>query len=1114
VPQPKSIGKVILSQTLPKMIAVAAFSAVVLLSGIYYLVANGIQHRHAERVKLVTETYQQALGNEASQLRALSQNSFVHEALNKPGTLSQYFLKTYLSSLNFGINKYAKISVYDSKGLLVATNKEDSTAHGAKIDNMPWYNQVVVNRKPYQSTKTSSITFVTPVIISNLVTGIVVSEFDRLEPFLLFNFEDSIVLIINREQRILYTSDGNEFSTFTIFDRGYLNDWRIAYESDVDDIKVIGLEKSKLFFREFYKFLSFALLSIAFIIINSFLSARTAGQLASETINRFIHSIKHVRKTQSIEGIDTNEFQVYEIDRLNNEFELLLQTLVESNLSKERVSSLMNSLNDLLVVFDLEGNLSISNSAFDIFALNTSLEMNKLLEGIFFLEDTSRLLNLEETLPDYEKHYLCNTGNNENQYYSVHWTRHALLNQDGELNGVIFVGLDTTKSHELEAEIHLKEAAIDGADSGIIILEIHPEDTQIIYANKGIEKLTGISSAQFLGDTRPLLDSPVTDKEVFKRIQNAARSNKPITEVIQLKKPDGSLYHLEIMLSPVSTIEKTTKCYYLGILKDVTEQHLTAQLLIEAKLRAEESAEMKSSFLASMSHEIRTPMNGVIGMLDILGESSLNEQQKNYVDIAQSSAESLLTIINDILDFSKVEAGKLIIDSISFNITDMLDGFVDSMAHQAHSKGLELILDTTGIDHRFVKGDPGRLRQIMTNLVGNAIKFTTRGEIVIKSELITNDDNRLMLNMSIKDTGVGIPREKQAHLFDPFTQVDGTHARKTQGTGLGLAIVKQLCEAMHGHVWLSSEGSRGSTFGFSVQLLPSEKTAPKFPKLNIKDKHILVIDENRSNRKVLSKQLEHWGLIVSSCTNGQEGIDLLKEKPNYFDAAIVDMNMPKINGSAFGKAVRSMGECKNIKLILMTSISQRGDAQFFADLGFNSYFPKPATSTDLIDALTILFENGDALMGASPLVTRHYVRSLRHDQTFSETYRVLLVEDNAVNQMISRKFIQSIGLNATIAQDGQVAIDTLNETNEPFDIILMDCQMPVLDGFEATRNIRKGEAGDRYLNIPIIAMTANAMKGDRELCLEAGMDDYVSKPLRKDVLLKTLKSWLDVKEKN
>jgi signal transduction histidine kinase/DNA-binding response OmpR family regulator len=1109
VARKKSIGQVILGKTLPTLFVRAIIATLALLSVLFLIVQDDIETRHENRVQLVESTYNRAISDQQKLLQTISTNSHVINALQNPSSYSSSSLGVYLSSLEFGVIRFADVTVISQYGNVIATSDTLKKQPDFNLKNMPWFNDVIVQKQTYYQAKVDSITFVIPVLSNSETLGAIIAEYESLEPFLLFNFEESVVLITNPEQRILYTSDRNEFTPFALIDWSLVNDWRLAFEAEIDDLSIYGLEKSNLYFQEIYKLLGFALISVIFIIFSSLMSARLAGKLAAGTIDQFVSSLNNVkRKTDNgIVKFKLPFTEATELQQLSSEFQHLLKDLTESNLTMQRVSALMNSLNDLLVVFDQDGNITLSNRSFDKFLKATGIPSERALATLFFRRNHSELLDNHTPFPPVEKRYLIEESTTSNPYKTIHWSRHILMD-DELITGVTFVGMDTTKSYELESEIHLKEAAIDGANSGIIILEIEEYFSKIIYANKGIGKLLNIDPKTLEGDLKFFIEHFNINRSAFQRINLATLSGLPVIEVLETNRNSTADLHIELTLSPVTLPRETSKVYYLGILKDVTEQQTTAKLLLEAKQKAEESAEMKSSFLASMSHEIRTPMNGVIGMLDILNESKLEAQQKNYVNIAQNSAESLLTIINDILDFSKVEAGKLEIDNIDFNLSDMLDGFIDSMAHQAHSKQLELILDTSEIEHQFVKGDPGRLRQIMTNLVSNAIKFTTHGEIIIRARLAFSTSGDLMLEMTITDSGIGIPHEKQAHLFEPFTQVDGSNRRKQQGTGLGLAIVKQLSEAMNGHVWVTSETDVGSTFGFKVQLYTSKRTAPNLPVMDIAGRRILVVDDNKQNCQVMCKQLEKWQVETRRASSGLEALEILESDPTAYDAAIIDMNMPSMDGALLGQSIKSQPVMNQLKLVLMTSISQRGDAQYFANLGFDAYFPKPATSTDIIDALSILFENGSASDDADPLVTQHYVRSLRHDQSFTRSYRVLLVEDNAVNQMISRKYIQTLGLNATIAHDGQVALDTLKNAETPFDLILMDCQMPVLDGFEATRKIRTGEAGDRYLNTPIIAMTANAMKGDRERCLEAGMDDYISKPLRKDVLAKTLKGWL------
>jgi len=1106
----KSIGNLVLRKSLPTLIALAAVTTIVLLIGILFIVQSDIKHRHEERVTRVIASYQMAMLEQTRQLQVIANNNLITDALTEPSALTKYFLNSYLDTLDIGTLRSAIVTVVNSKGLIIATNGRVVPESRAALlmADMPWFNQVFVQRQTFHNSDVGVITFVAPIIDEGRSIGAIIAEFNSVDPFLIFNFEDSIVLITNADNRILYTSDRLTLSPFTVLDWTLLPTWRVGYKSKLENMDIYGIEQTHLFFSDFYRLFSFALLSIFLLFVSSVFSARAAGRLAASTIKHFLSSLESSRKSVVKPELPIADMDALELVRLRQEFESLLHSLKESNLSKERVSAMMNSLNDLLVVFDLNGKKTLSNKAFDSFSEQVKLGNSNLLDSLFFGQDLHDILNVDINFTAFEKHYLNYEAEGDKNYFAIRWTRHRQINDFGEITGITFVGMDTTKSNELEAEIKLKDAAIDSADSGIVLLEVNDQLARIIYANKGAFKLIGFEQSKIQGISLSDLASLLGEDKLLDDISSAIASGKSIVQVFPRTRKDGSQFHLEAELNPVHLSFATNKKYYLGILKDVTEQQLTSNLLFEAKQKAEESAQIKSSFLASMSHEIRTPMNGIIGMLDILNESKLNEQQKNYINIAQDSAESLLKLINDILDFSKVEAGKLTIEDIDFNLSDMLDGFADSMAHQALRKNLELVLDTTEINESQVVGDPGRLRQVLTNLVGNAIKFTQRGEIVIHASLQESPNNTLQLTIKVTDTGIGIPHEKQAHLFDPFTQVDGSHTREQQGTGLGLAIVKQMCEAMHGHVWVNSDIGRGSTFGFRIQLTKSHKTSPVLPVLQTVNKKVLVIDDNNSTRYVLCKQLEKWQIQTVACETGEQALQLLENENHGFNAAIVDMNMPVMDGANFGKTVKELPHCKNMKLILMTSLSQRGDAQYFAKMGFAGYFPKPATSTDIVDALSVMFDDGSALSEATPLVTQHYVRSLRRDQTFNKAYRILLVEDNPVNQMISKKYIMSIGLQATVAQDGAVALELLKQADTPFDLILMDCQMPVLDGFEATRKIRIGEAGDRYLNTPIIAMTANAMKGDRENCLDAGMDDYISKPLRRDILVQTLRSWL------
>jgi len=856
------------------------------------------------------------------------------------------------------------------------------------------------------------------------------------------------------------------------------------------------------------------ILSSGAIALCALLSALAAGQHMADSLKQFRATIEQLETDDHLSDRQMSGYHALELNQLHKQLQRLLNNLSASNRSRDRMSALINSLNDLLWVVDSQGNQLTTNSAFDRFAQDIGLDSTAPMAGLFGDASPASLLDLDTDLAKVEQQYRADLSAKNGREYHLFWSRYPLVNNDGAIIGLIFVGLDMDHSHALEAEICLTEAAIDAADNGICIFGIDPTGMQIRYANSTFERLTGWSKSERWACGSRLFEDTQGDGLMDRRISQAIEFNKTIVEVIQRTHGDGSAYNVEMSLSPVKLGKRSDRKYYLGIFRDVTRQLLTTELQVDAKLKAADWVSLKSAFLASMSHEIRTPMNGVVGMLDLLKEVSPDEQQQKYISIAQNSSEAMLTLINDILDFSTIEAGKLAINSIDFNLLDMFEGFIATIAHQAHEKNLELILDITGVPRGWVKGDPGRLRQIMTNLVGNAIKFTSAGEILLTATLVLDDDDANQLSVTVTDTGMGIARDKQARLFDSFTQVDSSHARKSPGTGLGLAIVKQLCDAMSGSVWLYSDGICGSTFGFTVELGVSTRSLPSLPSLAVQGKQILLLDDNRSSRMVLAKQLEHWGLAVTQRDSVESGIKTLKAFPMRYEVAIVDMNMPDALGATFGKLAHTVEGYEQLKMVLMTSISQRGDAQYFADLGFAGYFPKPAITRDILNTLNILIEGGEAFGAAQPLVTQHYLRSLRCGQKFAQTYRILLVEDNPVNQIISQKFIDTCALVSTLAENGEVALALLSDPGRSFDLILMDCQMPVMDGFEATRRIRSGAAGERYINIPIIAMTANAMKGDREHCLAVGMDDYISKPLSKHILQITLKNWLETTDKS
>ena len=714
---------------------------------------------------------------------------------------------------------------------------------------------------------------------------------------------------------------------------------------------------------------------------------------------------------------------------------------------------------------------------------------------------------------------ICNR-NKSGQLYWVDSTIVPFLDAQGVTTSYVAIRTDITarKQAELNSEnsLAIVEATLEATDNGIVVLN---EFNKAIHYNQRFLDLWHFSQEQVLfGDVNSMLDAvlgQLATGETFADTVQRVQASDGLFSSGAVNFKDGRIleYSSKDLLLPG---EKEGQVWSFI---DITAQTRAAEELTSAKEAAEQATTAKGDFLANMSHEIRTPMNGVLGMLNLLSSSQLSAKQSHQVRLARSSGEALLVLINDILDFSKIEAGKLELESIDFDLRQLFGDLAESMALQAQSKGIELVLDLAQIEQSRVKGDPTRVRQLLTNLIGNALKFTQEGEIVIRAALETGAEGEVTLSASVSDTGIGIPPDKVEHLFDSFSQVDASTTRKFGGTGLGLSIVKKLCELMGGDVSVSSELGMGSCFTFVLRLEVSEKAAVVRPTINLNGVRILIVDDNATNREVLHGQLSLWGAFVTEADSGASALAILDEQAEEpFPVAIIDMQMPEMDGASLGEAIRADARFSSTGLIMMTSMSEPGDAQHFADLGFAAYFPKPTTTSDLFDALAIVLGGGEALQAAKPLITHNYLQSLgpqsgehgSKQPLVKSEYRLLLAEDNVINQHVAMGMLEDMGYGADIADNGALAISMLQEApaDAPYQLILMDCQMPLLDGYEATAKIRSGEAGRRYRDITIVAMTANVMTGDREKCIQAGMDDYIAKPIDPEILENSLAHYL------
>ena len=667
----------------------------------------------------------------------------------------------------------------------------------------------------------------------------------------------------------------------------------------------------------------------------------------------------------------------------------------------------------------------------------------------------------------------------------------------------LFTGIWQDITQLKEADSRLREVT-QNIPVAVFQYRVQEEAPLVVtFISRAVEDICGLRPEDALSDSARLVECVIEeDREALRRVLNI-RDPEALPQKLDFRmahRLTGDVVWVHGEAHPQRLPNGVW--VWNGYFTDVSAAKEIAVQLQRAKEEAEAASRAKSDFLANMSHEIRTPMNGVMGMADLLMDTDLDPEQREYVGIVKSSADALLRVINDILDFSKIEAGKLLIENIPFHLARTVDETMKVVALRAHDKGLELICEIAPDVPLHVVGDPGRLRQILVNLVGNAIKFTASGEVVVHVDCTRMDASGALLTVAVRDTGIGIAEEKIDSIFEAFSQEDSSITRKYGGTGLGLTICARLVEAMGGKIWVESQVGHGSCFYFTVNVsldanqFAVEATVPDYRGLNV-----LVVDDNAVNRLVISRALAHYGATVHLAEGGAQALTWLTERQmggEACDLIVLDAQMPEMDGFGVAQRVRLLDGWGDVPMVMLSSAGSKGDILRSREVGIAGYVSKPVSREDLFALVASVLQSGTRNGGAYSARTYADKSSAtpvpRPD--LHAPLHVLLVEDNAINQKLAVTLLERWGHVVTVAGDGSAALERV--ASQRFDLVLMDMMMPVMNGIEATVEIRRREKGGK--RIPIIAMTANAMESDREMCIEAGMDDYLSKPIRSQAL--------------
>lgn len=777
----------------------------------------------------------------------------------------------------------------------------------------------------------------------------------------------------------------------------------------------------------------------------------------------------------------------------------------EIEASEKKFRTITASIRDAIIMIDRDGRVSFwNNSARRIFGYSAGEVHGESLYKLIVPDPSNRkdvdafeIFKKADKEKAAEEIIETEARRKDGEIFPIEITL-STVDIQGTLHTIAFIR-DISRRKAEERERHILSSAVEQSN---VVTVLTDKKGVIEYVNPRFTEVTGYSKEEALGQNPRLLNSGIHKVEFYKDLWDTITSGNDWRGEFYNKKKNGEMYWESSQISPIKD-SRGEITHFVAFKEDVTERKRMEIELLGAKKAAEEASRSKSEFLANMSHELRTPMNAIIGMTELVLDTQVTEEQREYLNIVRQSSNSLLSLLNDILDLSKIEAGKMVLEPIPFKLRESLGETARTLGHQAHKKNLELVYYIDSEVPEQLIGDVGRLRQVVVNLIGNSVKFTEAGEIVLKIEILeTLPEDKIVLHFLISDTGIGIPEEKQGAIFEKFSQADTSTTRKYGGSGLGLPISASLINLMEGMVWVESpavfphfcKSGPGSTFHFTASFginrsIPDTRQAFDFSKL--KGLPILVVDDNKTNRRFLQEVFFKYGLEPEEAVSGREALRLLEERA--FQLVVLDYQMPEMDGGMVLEKLR-VGKGSDIPVILISSGTSVEELDRFKQMGISAHFLKPVNTRELLDAIVTAmgFETEDR-------VSVLPVEAEAIEGNEQAGMSILVAEDNPINQRLIKRLLEKRGYTVDIAVDGSEAVNMFKRqaenANRRYRLIFMDIQMPVMDGIEATREIRQSD-GD----VPIIALTAYAMKGDKVKFLSQGMTDYISKPIKKTLL--------------